>query len=125
VVDEAGRILLVQHSYAAGWSLPGGGVEPGETVREALARELAEEGNIKLLGAPQFVGLYLNDRVSRRDHIALFVVRNFVQTAPPEPSYEITAHGFFAIDELPNGTTAATRARIIEVLGGAPARERW
>src|SRR5438128_1164396 len=55
VVDEAGRILLVQHSYAAGWSLPGGGVEPGETVREALARELAEEGNIKLLGAPQFV----------------------------------------------------------------------
>ena len=31
----------------------------------------------------------------------------------------------YRIDELPNGTTAATRARIIEVLGGAPARERW
>ncbi len=38
---------------------------------------------------------------------------------------EIVAHGFFAIDALPNDTTAGTRARIIEVLGGAPLSERW
>ncbi len=41
------------------------------------------------------------------------------------PDREIVAHGFFALDALPDDTTAATRARIIEVLGGAPVSERW
>ena len=68
---------------------------------------------------------YVSERVSRRDHVAVFVVRDFRQTAPPVPGGEITAHGFFPIDELPNDTTAGTRARIIEVLGGAPMTERW
>ena len=38
-------------------------------------------------------------------------------------THEIVAHGFFKLDELPNDTTAATRARIIEVMG-ARAGER-
>ena len=57
--------------------------------------------------------------------MALYVVRDFRQTAPPVPDHEIVAHGFFAADALPSDTTAGTRARIAEVLGGAPASERW
>jgi ADP-ribose pyrophosphatase YjhB (NUDIX family) len=125
VMDEKGRILLVKHSYVHGWQLPGGGVEPGETIRDALARELREEANIELTAAPQLHGVFFNQRVSRRDHVALFVVREFRQLGEPVPDYEIVAHGFFAPDELPNDTTAATRARIIEVLGTAPVSERW
>ena len=53
------------------------------------------------------------------------VVRDFRQIGAPVPGFEIIAHGFFALDELPNDTTAATRARIIEVVGGAPVSERW
>jgi hypothetical protein len=41
------------------------------------------------------------------------------------PDREIIAHGFFPIDQLPNDTTASTRARIAEVLGGAPVPEEW
>jgi hypothetical protein len=52
-------------------------------------------------------------------------VRDFRQIGPPVPGFEIIAHGFFPLDELPNDTTAATRARIIEVIGGAPVKERW
>jgi ADP-ribose pyrophosphatase YjhB (NUDIX family) len=119
------RIFLVKHSYVSGWHLPGGGVEAGETLIEAIARELREEGNIEMTAPPRLHGIFFNNRASRRDHVALFVVRAFRQTAAPVPNGEIIAHGFFAPDALPNDTTAATRARIIEVLGGAPVSERW
>jgi 8-oxo-dGTP pyrophosphatase MutT (NUDIX family) len=125
VIDENRRIFLVQHSYVRGWHLPGGGVEPGETMIDALIRELAEEGNIEPMAPPRLHGVFFNDRASRRDHVAVFVVPDFRQIGAPVPDREIIAHGFFSLDELPNDTTAPTRARIIEVLGGAPVSERW
>lgn len=125
VLDEHGRVFLVRHSYVSGWHLPGGGVEAGETLAEALARELREEGNIELTAPPQLHGIFFNSRASRRDHVAVFVVRAFRQTAAPVPDREIRATGFFALDALPDDTTAATRARLTEVLGGEPVGERW
>jgi 8-oxo-dGTP pyrophosphatase MutT (NUDIX family) len=125
VIDREGRVFLVKHSYVSGWHLPGGGVEAGETVLQALARELREEGNIELGPPPRLHGMFFNDRDSPRDHVAVFVVRDFHQSAPPVPDHEIIAHGFFAAGELPDDTTAGTRARINEVLGGAPVSDRW
>ena len=100
-------------------------MEAGETLIEAAARELLEEGNIEVTAPPQLHGIFFNDRASRRDHVAVFVVRAFRQVAAPVPDREIVAHGFFAPDALPAETTAATRARIIEVLSGAPIGEHW
>ena len=125
VIDGAGRIFLVKHSYVEGWHLPGGGVETGETLLTALARELAEEGNILLTAPPLLHGVFFNKRVSRRDHVALFIVREFRQDALPRPNREIIAHGFFALDALPDGVGRATRARIAEVFGGAAVSELW
>jgi 8-oxo-dGTP pyrophosphatase MutT (NUDIX family) len=125
IIDDARRIFLVNHTYVRGWYLPGGGVEPGETMHTALARELAEEGNIELTAPPLLHGVFFNERVSRRDHVACFVVQSFRQSAPPAPNREIAASGFFTLDELPGDTTAGSRARIAEVLLGAPVSERW
>jgi len=125
VLDADGRVFLVKHSYVAGWHLPGGGVEAGETLGAALARELREEGNIEICGAPALFAVYFNRRVGRRDHVALYLVRSFRQDAPPRPNHEIVAHGFFAPETLPQDTGRATRERIAEVLGGTAVAEFW
>jgi 8-oxo-dGTP pyrophosphatase MutT (NUDIX family) len=125
VIDGEGRIFLVKHSYVQGWHLPGGGVEPGETLCEALARELREEGNIEVTAAPALHGIFHNRAVSRRDHIAVFIVREFQQPGPPQRNYEIVDHGFFPSGALPADTATATRARIAEVLLGQPPAQLW
>ncbi|MFC3533375.1 NUDIX hydrolase [Vogesella facilis] len=44
ITDERGQVLQLQASYGDGrWGLPGGGVEPGETIHQALLRECREE----------------------------------------------------------------------------------
>ncbi|MCX7312099.1 MAG: NUDIX domain-containing protein [Alphaproteobacteria bacterium] len=125
VLDGDGRVFLIKHAYAPGWQLPGGGVEAGETLLDALAREMAEEGNIELTGPPVLHGIYFHPFYSIRDHVALYVIRDFRQTAPPVPNREIAAHGFFSLEALPPDTTPGTRARITEVTEGKPAAQRW
>jgi 8-oxo-dGTP pyrophosphatase MutT (NUDIX family) len=125
VLDRDGRVFLIKHSYAEGWHLPGGGVEAGETMLEALARELKEEGNIELAGTPALHGMFYQPLYSNRDHVAVYVVRDFRQPEPPQPDREIVAHGFFPADALPPDTTAGTRARIAEVLHGTAKSQRW
>ena len=125
VVDHDGRVFLVKHSYVAGWHLPGGGVEVGETLRISLARELLEEGGITALGPAELHGVFFNARVSRRDHVAVYVLRDFRQEGVPHNPREIIGHGFFARDALPTDTTRGTRARIAEVFDGAPIAEQW
>ena len=125
VIDGSGRVFLIVHSYVPGWHLPGGGVEIGETAAIALARELREEGNIELVEQPTLFGVYFNRRISRRDHVALYVVRAFRQDPPPQPNHEIIAPGFFAPDALPAETTRATRERIAEVLNARKPAELW
>lgn len=125
VLDADKRVFLVRHTYISGWYLPGGGVEVGQSFREAMLRELMEEGRIEVLGEPALLGVYLNSHVSPRDHVAVYVVREFRQDRPPEPNREIAETGFFALDALPEDTTQGTRLRLAEVLDGRPVGTTW
>jgi ADP-ribose pyrophosphatase YjhB (NUDIX family) len=125
VFDEQGRVLLVRHSYLPGWHLPGGGVEPGESAREALARELMEEGNIEVEGDARLIGVYFNTYASRRDHVLLYEVRRFRQLGMRAADWEIREAGFFALDQLPDDVAGATRRRIGEWQTGAPPEAQW
>ena len=125
VLDRDNRVFLVKHSYVSGWHLPGGGVEVGETFADALRRELVEEGRIEVLGEPALHGLFLNSHVSRRDHVAVYLIRNFSQDRLPEANHEIIACGFFDANTLPAETTQGTRLRIAEVLESRQPISTW
>ena len=126
VFDGEGRVFLVKHSYMPGWYLPGGGVDRGETMRQALDRELMEEGGIRLSASATLFGLYLNRQVAPRDHVALYVCRDWSQPVPPKvPNMEIVDCGFFAPDALPEGVTAGTRRRLAEIAGGQAPSSEW
>ncbi len=125
VVDDAGAVLLVKHGYVAGWHMPGGGVEVGETCETALARELAEEANVVLDEPPRLHGLFFNANISRRDHVAVFVARRFRVLGERAPDREILEARFFPRDALPRDVTRATRARLAEIFDGAPVATLW
>ncbi|GEO15521.1 NUDIX domain-containing protein [Microvirga aerophila] len=125
VRDRDNRVFLIRHTYVPGWHLPGGGVETGETALEALGRELREEACIRIDEAPQLCGVYFNAKVSRRDHVLVYLVQDYTVLGPKQPDREIADAGFFPLDALPDGTTQATRRRLAEAFQGAPLAQTW
>ena len=123
VLDPEDNLLLVRHSYRPGWFLPGGGVHKWETLEEAAIRETREEGAIEIGSLDGLFGVYANFNRYRCDHVALFVARQWrcIESRSPE----IAETGFFAMGDLPDGTTDATRRRIEEFVGRAPISAHW
>ena len=124
-LNERGEVFLIRHTYAPGWHFPGGGVEVGETAEESLARELAEEAGLAATGRPRLHGIFFNRRVSRRDHVAVYVLRHVRVERVKQPDREIAEAGFFPLDRLPQGVTPATLRRIAETFDGAPPSPDW
>ena len=121
--DEAGRVLMVRHTYAKGWHLPGGGVEHRETAPDAIVREMAEEGAVAAESAPRLIGFYANHANFLNDHIALYRIDSWRPCAPK--AGEIAERAFFPIDALPEETTPGTRRRINEIFHGALIGADW
>lgn len=55
-VNENREVVIVSGDEGKTWTLPGGSVEPGETVWQTLEREVAEEADIEISGI-KFLGL--------------------------------------------------------------------
>lgn len=123
--DGEGRVLLVKHTYVAGWHLPGGGVEPGQTTLDALAMELREEANTEIGDAPRLRSVHFSNKVTQRDHVVVYLCENVRQTAPKTADREILAAAFFALDALPDGVTQSSLARIREFSQGIEADPYW
>ncbi|HET7931936.1 MAG TPA: Nudix family hydrolase [Rhodanobacteraceae bacterium] len=61
LADARGRVLLMQRlpgKHLAGlWEFPGGKLEPGETIEQALARELSEELGVAVTAAEPLISI--------------------------------------------------------------------
>ncbi|QKP78735.1 NUDIX domain-containing protein [Methyloligella sp. GL2] len=125
IVDGEGRVLLVRHSYRPGWCFPGGGVEWGETLEFALARELEEEVGVSLTGPAVLHGMFSNHSNFPGDHIGVFLVRDWTRQGEYRARGEIAETGMFAPDALPAKTDRGTRNRVEEIFGGAPVSGVW
>lgn len=123
VCDEKQRVLLIRHTYADGWHLPGGGVDHGESAHAAARRELAEEGGVDAQDL-HLIGFYSNHQRFKHDHIALYRADTWRPCATHENG-EIAERGFFAIDALPEDVTPGTRRRLAEAFEGAPPSDVW
>jgi 8-oxo-dGTP pyrophosphatase MutT (NUDIX family) len=111
VVNRAGDVLLVRHSYQSpeAWMLPGGGTERGETPEQAAVREVAEEAGCRIAEAWCF-GEETVPLARARNRIHL-VAAQTVDTPVPD-GREIVAAAFFPVAALPDSISAAARSRI-------------
>ncbi len=103
------KILLVKRGTPPGkfqWSVPGGLVESGETVREAVIRELKEETNlegepIKLMNIAEVI--ILDEKKRTRFHYILFdYYVKLIGSQKPKPSSDVVEAKFFTIEEALN-----------------------
>lgn len=122
--NEAGRVMLVKHTYLRGWHLPGGGVEFGETAPFAIAREMEEEAGIEPIDQPVIFALYSNHANFGGDHVALYRIGAW-KPCQSLANQEIAERGFFDPVNPPDGTTPATRRRLAEIFQAAPVSATW
>ncbi|WP_148573448.1 NUDIX hydrolase [Nocardioides caldifontis] len=74
IEDDQGRFLCIKRRDNGHWEPPGGLVEPGETLLEALVREVQEETGYKI-SPGRVTGVYQN---LERDIVAVLVAGRVV-----------------------------------------------
>jgi 8-oxo-dGTP pyrophosphatase MutT (NUDIX family) len=100
ILVQDGKVLLVRHTYMAGWHFPGGSMKRGETPLEAAAREAREEAGAALLEPPALVGIFSSFNGGKSDHVATYICRKF-RLERATDRWEIAECKLFALDALP------------------------
>ncbi len=135
VLESADGILMVQNErHIAGptlvWDLPGGQVEPGELLWEALGRELTEEIGVVVQGTPDFLFFQEGERCLDGDrHYAWrsFFFRVASWSGQPSAQGEVRGMRWMPRDELVRELQAPYHDSFLTWLreGGTAFRSRW
>jgi ADP-ribose pyrophosphatase YjhB (NUDIX family) len=106
VLDESGtKLLLVQRKGTGKWQLPGGHMEPGESIEEACSREVREEIGLEV-EPTSLVGVYSSpDEVMEypdgtRNQGVTLLFRCCVTGGERRPGEETSDSGYFTREEI-------------------------
>lgn len=115
--DRAGRVLLVEdcHEGERHFALPGGSLEPGETPREAAAREFAEEcGIVAEIG--ELIGVYVSMPYTFTSFVFLATATDDVELRPDLG--EVFGASWCDPRQLPEPRRTITSAAIRDAVAG-------
>ncbi|MEY4641336.1 MAG: hypothetical protein RLZZ227_1330 [Pseudomonadota bacterium] len=120
IVNKAGQVLLAlrpKDKHKGGlWEFPGGKVEPGETVQQALARELLEEINLIVGDSSPFLVID-HDYGDKQVMLDVWLVTRFSGEPHGSEGQQIA---WVDIDELHRYEFPEANAAIVAALGGLP-----
>jgi ADP-ribose pyrophosphatase YjhB (NUDIX family) len=116
---DGDRVLLVQRArppQVGRWTVPGGGVEVGETLEEAALRELAEETGLGCTLGPvvEVLDRVVRDGAGRVEYH--YVILDFLGTAPTgtlQAGSDCAAARWVGVDELAGLETTDGLAPVI------------
>jgi len=111
IIESEGKLLLARRSDIGWWNLPGGGMEAGEAVDEALKREVREEVGIEI-SIEQLVGVY--SKPQKSEVVLTFWCHPISGT--PGTSDEVSESGWFAPDNLPEPLLPKHHQRLTDAL---------
>ena len=83
VANEQGGILMIRRTDNGNWAVPGGGMDPGESITDAAVRETREEtgitceitGLVGIYTSPRHVILYTSNGEVRQEFSIVFTAR--------------------------------------------------
>ena len=121
------RILLTRRMDNGRWCLPGGHMEPGETLAECLEREVWEETGLRVQ-TRQLIGVYSNPHMllvypdGNRTQIVGMLFEAGVVSGELGLSGETTAFGYFTAKEIADlDVLEHHRERIADAFAGGQA----
>ncbi|MGQ9730735.1 MAG: NUDIX hydrolase [Candidatus Zipacnadales bacterium] len=126
ILDEQERILLQKRVDTGEWDIPGGAMEPGESVEETARREIREEtglevGEMELLGV--FSGPEMFHQYPNGDQVYIVAIRYLTRDFTGKLTHNLeegTELRFFPLDDLPSAISGPDRVilrRLFERVG--------
>ena len=130
ILDEQGHVLLHMRADDGGWSPPSGRLRPGESLVDALVREIGEETGLEVI-AQSLVGVYSDPDYQvvptadgAKTHFVTCVFRCITTRAPLRGSSEGVAWDWFAPDALPSPLLPFAEVWLADAFGAAAPQVR-